>query len=363
MKKKDVDCVHAMWKRHKINQAHHGFRNPVKRYPQLLHAPVEPHVPPQFVQCINDAVSKVKFNNRQLFPKEFAAWFELTKKKGLIEAGRIIMDSTDPRKFWEFRCGLNAVLRMAISSKLSIATDAYLPYCDYDLHPVQDVYVEFDALRQTKTEFGTLYYTKHEPKIRIRGRDYIVGFSKHSLDRLESRGSVRPDTYQAAHTIYQIISQHIHYQVSSDAGDQVNVTLFDPCFKSSISGWIGLQIMGSSIHAETTFFRVSGYAVLKLNDPFAAAVTFLTPGMRGTPERDAVEVGALNRETKSRYLRLMEQGLVASKLWDQQYLDILKWVHKNGVPQVVDLKDQGYGPSPLVEKYTNMAIKVHSGQM
>ena len=43
------------------------------------------------------------------------------------------------------------------------------------------------SLRQAKGPFGTIYYSPHEPRVTIDGQSYIVGLTRHAIERIYDR--------------------------------------------------------------------------------------------------------------------------------------------------------------------------------
>jgi hypothetical protein len=64
----------------------------------------------------------------------------------------------------------------------------FLPYNDAAVSISDKRYViRFTSLQQKKTPNGTLYYSRHQPKIEIAGEELVVAFTGHAIERICER--------------------------------------------------------------------------------------------------------------------------------------------------------------------------------
>jgi hypothetical protein len=83
------------------------------------------------------------------------------------------------------------------------------------------------------------------------------------------------------------------------------------------------------------YYRV-GYCPVVFENGFAKAKTFLYPGFKGTPEYGLVRKSRLSPAEKDLLIPNSTSQDTTEGL--KLYLKATKWFHDNGVPQVVQIK-------------------------
>ncbi len=89
-------------------------------------------------------------------------------------------------------------------------------------------------------------------------------------------------------------------------------------------------------------YRV-GYCPLVFNEEYAIAKTFLPPGYSQTPERELINNKISNLIERQKLIAIAGK-LDFYSLRNGEAMDLIKWFHDNGVPQVID------PPSALFDK-------------
>jgi DNA-directed RNA polymerase sigma subunit (sigma70/sigma32) len=92
--------------------------------------------------------------------------------------------------------------------------------------------------------------------------------------------------------------------------------------------------VGNPDPTQLYYYRV-GYCPVDFYGEFAMARTLLVPGMRQTPERRLIESSGLPVNEIRRMEEQVEKQLSMKALVDAQDVNLVKWFHDNGVPQVV----------------------------
>lgn len=85
------------------------------------------------------------------------------------------------------------------------------------------------------------------------------------------------------------------------------------------------------------FYYRLGYCPVVVENEFAIAKTLLFPGYTGTPEFKLINESDLPRRQKERFLELSTSNDASNVVYDGDS-DLIKWFHKNGVPQVIQTR-------------------------
>jgi hypothetical protein len=93
------------------------------------------------------------------------------------------------------------------------------------------------------------------------------------------------------------------------------------------------------------YMRV-GYCPVQFLGDYAVAVTFLRVGFRKTREYTILKAASLPRQKKRRFLQLAWQESHANE-FNQDAIELLRWLHRNAVPQVVSLDQVVFADEPV----------------
>jgi len=327
-------------RRHDIN---------VERYPEFIfHRQHTEHVPRPFIQAVERAARSLRFNDRQEFSAEDAQLYSLIKLIGFRPACELLSQGLNEQAQRYLRFRVQMQLGDMLFSKLDQAgaLRPYLPFCSVRLVCAQDVHVRFDALLRAKGRHGTIYYSRHRPVIEVDGRPYTVGFSRHAMERVAERTTYAPYSYGGAGDAFAYLANYTRFQpivLETPHGRQCAVELFERCDPAFLSGSYAEELEGVQVTGDSRLYYRLGYALLSCAGAYAVAVTFLAPGMRGTPEYQAVMDGDLSAGRQRDLLALLESTFTLAGMVEHRDFSALKWVHEHGVPQVVDMQETPFG--------------------
>jgi hypothetical protein len=193
------------------------------------------------------------------------------------------------------------------------------------------VHVYLSGLDHAKSQYGTIYYSQHRPTVRVDGKSLIVGYMRHTLERVAERAVAYPLTYAGWGDVYGIIAQQDEARLGQW---EKGVVLWEKCEPGFMTTMYARQILGATdddVKEHTHLYR-AGYCICKENGGFYAATSFLCPGMKGTPEADAYLAKGGKRSVLWDGASLLSYGDIA----DHQDLSLLKdFHHRLRIPQVV----------------------------
>jgi len=142
--------------------------------------------------------------------------------------------------------------------------------------------------------------------------------------------------------IYQTFSPA---PVKRDDLEQAGVVMYDACAPGFFTSEFALKVLGiESVPAGKYFYRL-GYGPLALCDGFGVLKTFLTPGMRGTPEYQLLMDARIPNSERECLLVRVEQGATRKGLIQSLDFSATKWFHDRGIKQAVEL-----GASPFASE-------------
>jgi hypothetical protein len=200
--------------------------------------------------------------------------------------------------------------------------------------------VEFLSLKQQAAPGGTIYYSRKSPKIDLNGERLIAGFSTHAVKRVCERLVEEPCTYPGAWDCFAFLDRCVHFQEVKVVASELWFTFYQEIeSKNSILAKMAEVFAGPLPSGKAYMIRI-GYCPAAVEGRFVKGITFLFPGMRDTPERRLVLDSSLPDEKKRMLANELEQTSLPYIRRTGQ-VGVYKFVHDNGVPQVVVLDRAG----------------------
>jgi hypothetical protein len=223
-----------------------------------------------------------------------------------------------------------------------VALARYIPQSDLSVvYRSHELLIRFSSLLQEKGEHGTVYYSRHKPTIDIAGKPRIVAFSRHAIERLQQRRAPTVLEYGVNGDLHTHLAKNIYQEVVTLPTGQTAFCIFDACeipgyrvrrdYFENVFGGESKKVLG----AGACHYRL-GYFPVVIEGDFAKATTMLFPGFTGTPEYRLVE-------SKPKYriwLEEAEESSAAAFYEGPRCIEIIKWLHDNGYPQVVQIKQK-----------------------
>jgi hypothetical protein len=224
--------------------------------------------------------------------------------------------------------------------------DKYIPYNTLIIVPKTKRYsVTFKGmLVKHFPKYGTIYYPKHKPKLKIDGNELTIGLTTHAIHRISERCVKNWRTYGGASDVFTFFNNCNNFEIFKDDRrnrDQHYFTMYERCGEGFFSGMYPENILDKMDYTKIYHYRI-GYCPIAVNGNFACGKTMLPPGMRGTPEDRLLRESTLSREEKSRIYRSAKNSFLFSNLIKSEDFTGLKWFHDNGVPQIVELPENSY---------------------
>ena len=309
---------------------------------------------PDFVQLVKEAVATINFEDAAVFPEWHRELYQTLKRGGTramrdqlltmklvaAEAGQAV--GSIPDLEFAFTLGQTVLSRIP-----ECARDRYLPLNDFTVVPErQHILVIVRSLLKAKGSGGTIYYSRRKPTLEIDGVRKIVAFSKHAIDRICERIKPRWKTsYAALGDIFAFLDQCAYFERCDLHGGQLGFTFYDGCDKEFIQYSYVEDVLGEENldpKAGKPYYRV-GYCPAVVEGEFVKAKTFLFPGYTQTPECDRLYRSSLSPAEKQA-IHQKVKTLNAYTLYGSQDMSVIKWFHDNGVPQVVQLRQEVFAP-------------------
>jgi hypothetical protein len=313
---------------------------------------------PEFVRCIERILRSIDFSDdsfgndaiRQFYAAVATDGFEAVAR-GIWHSLRGSAKAQAQIENLTHHLGNLVIARLTEEERVR-----FLPYNDVVIFPRDRcIRVEFSSVhKQTDGSERTFYYSRRRPTVRIQGQVRVVAFTEHAVERICKRVAPNWETYAGLGTAHSYLADCVYFEPThvrpdgphaSDRFDQPAVGLFGDCHLQSFhpqilnrqQEWFHVAFpdlpMCPATFAKPWFFRV-GYCPVKMFGEFCVAQTLLLPGFRKTPEYALLEMSSLPEEKKRRLRAAAAEDEMADPfdVWDR---DLLRWFHRNGVPQIL----------------------------
>ena len=185
---------------------------------------------------------------------------------------------------------------------------------------------------------GNIYFSRRKPRVRLEGKDRVVAFSRHAVERISQRLNLSPIEYPSPGAFFDTC---IYFEPVTIHGNQPGFALYNYCSDECLPSYRTYveQVLGGEnlTPCKGQAYYKLGYCPVAYEGDFAKAKTFLYPGYKGTPEYGLIRNANLPRAKRDELFEEAE-GLDASQVMLNNKHDTIKWFHDNGVPQVVQFK-------------------------
>jgi hypothetical protein len=208
----------------------------------------------------------------------------------------------------------------------------------------RDIVLRFTSIRSQSGPNGRIYYNPAEPKIIFDGKEYKVGFSGHSIERICQRLNPRYIEYGSCGDIHAYFRTCVYFEPVLLHGDQLGFVIYNMCFNP---GFVHHRIYAQEIFGLENevpgmgklYYKV-GYCAVVIEGEFAKAKTFLPPGYRSTPEYGLLINSDLPKDKKEEWIaKATDESWSELSNFMRDDTEIIKWFHQNGIPQVKQIKE------------------------
>jgi len=302
----------------------------------------------QFVSDVKDILKKIKFTDRSMFIKNEEIFYKLMKEYGFQDAFDSVVSNIPDEQKQIVKINLLLSIGHLVFKELEKkgVLENYIPYNDVSIIPSKtDFIVQFNGMYWKQTQWGRIYYSHIQPKVEIDGKEWIVAFTRHAIERICDRCTANWKTYAGAGDAFAFISncsQFYSCKSSHFNKEQDYITFFDMCSEGFTSHQYLTEVLNDYEPDKNYFYRV-GYCPVGFSGKFVSAITMLTPGMRGTPEHKLLENSNLSNKKKNRFRDLVDISMNKLEFRNSKdHFEAVKWFHTNGIPQVIQLDESPY---------------------
>ena len=295
--------------------------------------------PAAFVELVQQAIKKIDFRDPSMFSTGGTGLYRLQKQHGAVAVRKLIEATQDDLLAqMNLICGLGQLVFSLIPQE---ELRQWIPYHDVQIIPRgRQIAVVFRSLRQVKGPHGTTYYSRFKPRVNIDGREKIVAFSQHAIQRICERIVPRWYTYAGLGDAFAFFDQCIHFERSDLRDGQVAFTFYDHCRKGFFNWNYVEDVLGASSEGDGHYYRRVGYCPAVIEGDFVKAKTLLFPGHEGTPEYPLVWASDVPVAVK-----VQATDMNATWIEDTGDFRLVKFFHQRGVPQVIHDERQFFKPS------------------
>lgn len=302
---------------------------------------------PDLVGLVRDAVSKIRFSDPSVFGPEEREFYKKGCEQGFGVFVRMAKDGfsgvkgvseeTKNRTVLTWACGYGERLLRRIPED---SKKKYLPFNDVAIQFVgRRIVVGFDSLLTEKSPGGSIYFSRKRPQIKFGENEYTVGFSRHAIERICERQNPRYMTYAGLGDAFVFFGGCRYYKPVYLEGGQAAFVLLNRCDNP---GFIQANYLDRVLGKENlqkgqgNCYYVVGYCPVVFDKGFAKAKTFLIPGYSGTPEYSLLLKSKFPQSERERLLK-MTHDATEDDVFMGENLELIKWFHNNGVPQVMQM--------------------------
>jgi hypothetical protein len=300
-----------------------------REFPQFI---FERHdAPPGFVSLIREAIAGLRFDDPRVFDKASTDVFRAIRFHGSHEiVSRLALRD---------HVALLHVLGQTIFDRIPAEKLlSYLPWNDAQFVLAgPDIRVLLRTLLTKPGEGGTVYYSKHKPTVSIDGREYVVAFSMHAIERTCERFAPEWQTYLGLGDAFAIFHQCKEFEFCHLSDDSLALI----AYASSQPEWWHWKVMeaivGHTLDPKANWgFRI-GYFPIVIEGGFAKAKTMIPPGFDKTIECKILRDTAMPEPDRRRLLEAA-RNMSRETIMNGGGLQALRWFHNNGVRQVMQRK-------------------------
>ena len=309
----------------------------------------EGFVSERFIKEIKKVLNRVRFDDRSIFDSKQQRMFRDIKKYGFAAFNdKLLSEIDDEHERFKAVTGLSLFFTKHVYGHLADqgSLEDFIPYNNVAIFPERnDFVVMFDGLNWKKTPWGKIYYSDSKPKVKIDGAEYTVAFSRHAAERIGDRCVDDPMSPTGAGIVFQIMKTCVNFDVVEtdyNGKKQYFLTFFENCYKGFSPYNYVTEVLEDYDPTKQYYYRV-GYCPIGFYDDFVSAITLLAPGMRGTPEHRKMQESDLKFSQKKHFDKLINLMTQEKNYSELSNFAAVKWFHKNGIPQVIELDEDPYG--------------------
>ena len=294
--------------------------------------------PEAFVELVQQAIKKIDFRDPSMFSAAGTEFYRLQKQHGTAVVQELIEATRDdlPAQM-NLICGLGHLVFSLIPQE---ELRQWIPYHDLQIIPGgPQIAVFFRSLQQAKGFAGTVYYSHFQPKLSINGRERVVAFSKHAIQRICERIVPRWYTYAGLGDAFAFFDQCIHFERSDLRDGKLAFTFYDHCRKGFFNWKYVEEVLGASTEYDGHYYRRVGYCPAVIEGDFVKAKTLLFPGHEGTPEHPLVWASDVPVAVK-----VQATNMNSAWIEDTEDFRLVKFFHQRGLPQVIHDERQFFKP-------------------
>jgi len=314
----------------------------IKIFPRFIY--VEENANLDFVQLIKRTIDSFSFFE---LPKGQQNLLKKIRKKGYGDTFRKLLKGRGTLKGNQAFAEHSFFLGDFILNKISKEElKKHIPHNDVQFvfsESGNKIIVYFQNLRVKESKkYGEIYHSPLEPKIEIDGNQYIVAFTKHTIERICERVVLEWDMYRGLGDAFAYLYKCTFFEVCKLRDGQLALTFWDICgeppFWHSSYIYKVLGVENFDRRNGDAYFRV-GYCPILIEGNFAIAKTLLYPGYKKTPEYGCLMSSSLAESQKAEMLVKATKQDVAS-LRETNDFSCVQWFHNNGVPQVIQTREE-----------------------
>ena len=293
----------------------------------------------EFVELIRGIVDSLDFEDSSLFSSEHRKLLRILADQGVVNLeNHLLKESEGVSRTMitnDFCLHIGKIIFENIPAR---DQSALLPINDVRVIPVGNCFrLIFSKLETVSIKGHALYYSRHEPKVNIDGKKRTVVYTWHMMERTRERLNPRWEQYAAAGDVHAWFSHCLHFEPCYLEDNQEAVTFYDiaiPGFKSFQIYVLGVLNRNEIDLSKGFFYYRAGYCPVVIEGEYAIAKTFLYPGFKSTPEFKLIEKSDLPRSEKTRLSNLSRENNASNVIVNED-IELIKWFHNNGVPQVI----------------------------
>lgn len=301
---------------------------------------------PEFINAVYSAAQNVNFDNGRHFDKCDRYFWEKVAADGIQRVekacqgmnGEFVADLPFFGDAWR-RGSLNKLSQAIYSLIPESIKNRFMPHNYFIiLTKGKVIHLACHRMISRSTSRGNIHFGLSTPLLDVEGDKRLLAFTTHALERVCER--IAPKWRTDIAGLMDVVRFVVYvppFEVTTLHRDQPAVVLFAACgspimltHEIYVKGVLGKQ--NYDPYGDCSEYRL-GYCPIEFDGPFAVAKTFLPPGYKGTPEHRLLLNCELPKDDKNIMLSLVKDH-VLDKQQAQEWIPLVKWFHKNGVPQV-----------------------------
>jgi hypothetical protein len=220
--------------------------------------------------------------------------------------------------------------------------DKFFPRHDVAVMPRKcDFLVQIKALARKRTKYGNRLVSDGV-KIQHNDKEYYLGFSEHSINRLSERVVVDPLSYASYADFWEIIygNRDIKLKVLPNYDGNMGDTIWVEVFVRISNNHFPLIICESILEkdCDAPWYK-PGYLVCAAPEDDSGVIsvkTFLTQGMRGTPEDKFLSENKLEHSEYKRIRQSLEDTKTYLKAVETKNFYAWQFFHSHGIIQAIE---------------------------